>query len=122
MRFAPEWMLPKQQYISRPQQPPSLPPMNPPSTMSTYSALVSPAPPNQADTHDEFHPFRYSKEDLLKIYKDGGGKAGLGLEVERWEGVVREHGSDPIELREMSEAEKKVRCLGSESCNLTDVH
>ena len=114
MHFSPEWMRSKQQSVSRPQQPPLPPPVNPPSTVSTYSALVSPAPPNQADPHDEVHPFRYSKKDLFKIYKDGG-KAGLGLEVERWEGVVREHGSDPIGLREMGEAEKKVRCLGSDS-------
>jgi hypothetical protein len=63
---------------------------------------------SQPEKGDEAHPFRYSKEDLLKIYKDGGGKGGLGLEVERWEGVVREVGSEPIALREMSEAEKKV--------------
>ncbi|KAF5356065.1 hypothetical protein D9756_004015 [Leucocoprinus leucothites] len=109
MHFGPEWMRPKQQSISRPQQPPSPPPANPPSSaMSTYSALVSPAPPNQVEAHDEVHPFRYSKDELLRIYKEGGGKVGLGLEVERWEGVVREHGSDPVGLREMGEAEKKL--------------
>lgn len=112
MHFGPEWMRPKQQPLSRPQQPPSPPPANPPpSAVSTYSALVSSVPPTQAEIHDEAHPFRYSKEELLKIYKDGGGKAGLGLEVERWEGVVREYGSDPVGLREMGEAEKKVRRL-----------
>lgn len=46
---------------------------------------------------------------MLRIYKEGGGKGGLGLEVERWEGVVREVGSEPVGLREMSESEKKVR-------------
>jgi PERQ amino acid-rich with GYF domain-containing protein len=45
---------------------------------------------------------------MLRIYREGGGKGGLGLEVERWEGVVREVGSDPIGAREMSEGEKKV--------------
>lgn len=117
MHFGPEWMRPKQQSISRPQQPPSPPPANPlPSGVSTYSALVSPAhPTHHPGIQDEVHPFRYSKEELLKIYKDGGGKAGLGLEVERWDGVVREHGSDPIALRDMSEAEKKVRHIVSES-------
>lgn len=118
MHFGPEWMRPKQQSIPRPQQPPSPPPINPPpSAMSTYSALVSSAPPTQAEHHDEAHPFRYSKEDLLRIYKDGGGRPGLGLEVERWEGVVREYGSDPVGLREMGEAEKKVRSLVFKSCN-----
>jgi hypothetical protein len=46
---------------------------------------------------------------MLKIYRDGGGKGGLGLEVERYEGIVREIGSEPVGLREMSENEKKVR-------------
>lgn len=46
---------------------------------------------------------------MLKIYRDGGGKGGLGLEVERWEGIVRDVGSEPVGLREMGENEKKVR-------------
>lgn len=33
----------------------------------------------------------------------------MGLEVERWEGVVREAGSEPVGLRDMSDSEKKVR-------------
>lgn len=81
----------------------------PSGVASTYSALVSSsAQPLQYEKHDEAHPFRYSKEELLRIYKEGGGKIGLGLEVERWDGVVREVGSDPIGLKEMSEAERKV--------------
>jgi hypothetical protein len=45
----------------------------------------------------------------LKIYKDGGGRGGLGLEVERWEGVVRELGSEPVTLKEWTtEGERKV--------------
>ncbi|EKM83628.1 hypothetical protein AGABI1DRAFT_123958 [Agaricus bisporus var. burnettii JB137-S8] len=107
MHFGPEWMRPKQQQqgVARPQQPPS---PTPPSALSTYSALVSSVPPPPTEHHDEVHPFRYSKEDLFKIYKDGGGRTGLGLEVERWEGVVREHGNEPIGLREMGETEKKL--------------
>ena len=46
---------------------------------------------------------------MLRIYKEGGGRGGLGLEVERWEGIVREVGYDPIGLKEMGDAEKKVR-------------
>ena len=46
---------------------------------------------------------------MLRIYKEGGGRGGLGLEVERWEGIVREVGYDPVGLKEMSDAEKKVR-------------
>lgn len=110
MHFGPEWMRTKQQTLSRPQPPPSPPPhtSNSQSNASTYSALVSPMPPAETEKHDETHPFRYSKEEMLRIFKEGGGKGGLGLEVERWEGVVRENGSEPVGLREMSEGEKKV--------------
>lgn len=114
MHFGPEWMRPKQQTASRAQPPPSPPPtINPqaPPNASTYSALVSPAPPPEPEECDETHPFRYSKEEMLRIYKEGGGKGGLGLEVERWEGVVREVGSEPIGLREMNDAEKKVSSI-----------
>lgn len=57
---------------------------------------------------------------MLRIYREGGGKGGLGLEVERWEGVVRETGIEPIGLKEMGEAEKKASSLskGSSFCLL----
>jgi hypothetical protein len=54
------------------------------------------------------NPFRYSKEEMLQVWKDGGGCGGLGLEVELWEGVVREIGGEPAGLREMGEGERKV--------------
>lgn len=110
MHFGPEWMRTKQ-LPSRAQLPPSPPPTFsvPPSSASTYSALVSSAPVPQLDKCDEVYPFRYSKEDMLTIYKEGGGRGGLGLEVERWKGIVREVGSEPIGLREMSDTEKKVK-------------
>lgn len=75
--------------------------------MSTYSALVSPVSQAHPEKPDEVHPFRYSKNDLLRIYREGT-KGGLALEVERWEGVVRELGSEPIGLREMGDAERKA--------------
>jgi len=110
MHFGPEWMRTKPQPSPRSQPPPSPPPTATPIPgASTYSALVSPAPPSQPEKRDESHPFRYSKEEMLRIYKEGGGRCGLGIEVERWEGVVREVGTDPIGLREMDESEKKVR-------------
>ncbi|RDB28984.1 hypothetical protein Hypma_015129 [Hypsizygus marmoreus] len=109
MHFGPEWMRTKHQPQTRSQPPPSPPPSGlPTSGASTYSALVSPAPPPQPDKRDEAHPFRYSKDELLRIFKEGGGRGGLGLEVERWEGVVREIGSEPVGLREMSDSEKKL--------------
>ena len=108
MHFGPEWM--RKPRTAHPNLPPSPPPAihtTLPASVSTYSALVSPAPP-QPEERDESRPFRYSKEELLRIYKEGGGRGGLGLEVERWEGVVREVTSEPIGLRDLSEAEKKV--------------
>jgi len=113
MQFGPEWMRTKHQPLARSQLPPSPPPSHPTSAsgLSTYSALVSATPPVAIETSDEVHPFRYSKDELLRVYQDGGGKGGLGLEVERWEGVVREASAEPAALREMSEAEKKVCCF-----------
>lgn len=105
MHFGPEWMR------KAPSRANPSPPLATPTTTgaSSYSALVAPATHAPPEKPDLSNPFRYSKEDMIRIYKEGGGKGGLGLEVERWEGIVRELGSDPIALKEMSEAEKKVR-------------
>lgn len=120
MHFGPEWMRAKQQPQTRAQAPPSPPPTsNLQLANSTYSALVSATPTGQGDKQDEVHPFRYSKEELLGIYKESP-KGSLGLEVERWEGVVREIGSDPVGLRDMGEIEKKVR-TGAFTRRFTDL-
>lgn len=105
MHFGPEWMR------KAPSRANPSPPLATPAAAatSTYSALVAPASQPPPEKPDLSHPFRYSKEDMIRIYKEGGGKGGLGLEVERWEGIVREVGSDPIALKEMSDADKKVR-------------
>lgn len=113
MHFGPEWMRAKPHTPARQQQqqPPSPPPqpISPTQqlTPSTYSALVAPIS-QEPDKRDESHPFRYTKEEMLRIYKEGGGKGGLNLEVERWEGIVRDVGNEPAGLREMSDTEKKV--------------
>lgn len=117
MHFGPEWMRAKPQPCPPRQQPPPSPPPPPPPPQvvsatqqlgtSTYSALVAPAP-QEPDKRDESRPFRYTKDAMLRIYKEGGGKGGLNLEVERWEGIVRDVGSEPAGLHEMTEAEKKV--------------
>ncbi|KAJ7275502.1 hypothetical protein B0H12DRAFT_1087570 [Mycena haematopus] len=105
MQFGPEWM----RKPAKPHGPSPPPAATPPAAgASSYSALVSPAPPPPAEKRDETHPFRYSRDEMLKIYRDGGGKGGLGLEVERYEGIVREAASDPVGMREMSENEKKL--------------
>ncbi|KAF7798585.1 hypothetical protein EIP86_009807 [Pleurotus ostreatoroseus] len=110
MHFGPEWMRTRQ----APSRPNPSPPLatpaagSAPAGASTYSALVTPAAHPPAEKRDLSNPFRYSKDDMLRIYKEGGGKGGLGLEVERWEGIVREVGSDPISMKELNEAEKKL--------------
>ncbi|TBU26370.1 hypothetical protein BD311DRAFT_726243 [Dichomitus squalens] len=107
MHFGPEWMRTKQG-SSRPAPSPPLTSSPAPPGNSTYSALVTPASNPPPEGRDVAHPFRYSKEEMLRIYKEGGGRGGLGLEVERWEGIVREVGYEPVGLKEMSEAEKKL--------------
>ncbi|KAI6045024.1 hypothetical protein EDC04DRAFT_187479 [Pisolithus marmoratus] len=112
MHFGPEWMRAKPQTPARQQPPPSPQPQQPvpathQSTVSTYSSLVTSAVQEQ-EKHDECRPFRYTKEEMLRIYREGGGKGGLGLEVVRWEGIVHEVGSEPASLREMDEVEKKL--------------
>lgn len=106
MHFGPEWMRTKG--TARPAPEPPLPAAAPAGT-STYSALVAPTSNLPTQRPDASNPFRYPKEEMLRIYKEGGGRGGLGLEVERWEGIVREVGCEPVGLKEMSESEKKVR-------------
>ncbi|KAJ7456540.1 hypothetical protein FB451DRAFT_1276327 [Mycena latifolia] len=84
MQFGPEWLRAKPAKPHGPSPPP--PATAPAAGASSYSALVSPAPPPPTEKRDDTHPFRYSRDEMLKIYRDGGGKGGLGLEVERWEG------------------------------------
>ncbi|KAF8446148.1 hypothetical protein L210DRAFT_840512 [Boletus edulis BED1] len=115
MHFGPEWMRAKPQTLpARHQPPPSpSPPQSAAATQSqqlatsTYSALVTPVA-QEPDKRDESRPFRFTKDEMLRIYKEGGGRGGLNLEVERWEGIVRDVGTDPVGLREMSEVEKKL--------------
>jgi PERQ amino acid-rich with GYF domain-containing protein len=88
---------------------PTLPSASPPASgASSYSSLLTPAPHAPPERQGSDNPFLYTREELLQVWKDGGGRGGLGLEVELWEGVVREVGGEPIGLKEMSEGEKKV--------------
>ena len=109
MHFGPEWMRTKQAPLRTNPSPPLT--TSTATGASSYSALVTPAAQAPPEKRDLAHPFRYSKEDLIRIYKEGGGKGGLGLEVERWEGIVREVGSDPFSMKEMGEGEKKVSAV-----------
>lgn len=110
MHFGPEWMRPKTQTSRSSTRESSPPPATSPAPpgASTYSALLTPSMPAPPERPDGANPFKYSRDELLRIYQEGGGKGSLGLEVERWEGVVREVSSDPIALKDFSEADKKV--------------
>lgn len=88
---------------------PTLPSTSPPVPgASSYSSLLTAAPAAPPEKQDSVNPFLYSKEELLQVWRDGGGHGGLGLEVELWEGVVREMGGEPMGIKEMNEGEKKV--------------
>jgi hypothetical protein len=45
---------------------------------------------------------------MIRVWKDGGGRGGLGLEVERWPGIVREVGGEPVGVKDMTQEERKV--------------
>ncbi|KAF8759050.1 GYF domain [Rhizoctonia solani] len=79
-----------------------------PNVSSYSSLLTSASPPPQIKSEDENYPFRYSKDQLLRVWKDGGGRGGLGLEVERWPGIVREVGGEPQGVKEMTPDERKL--------------
>lgn len=82
-------------------------------TGSSYSSLLaSPAPPEPLS--DSSNPFRYSREQMYNVWKNGGGQGELGLEVERWPGIVREDAIQPLGLTEYSPDEKRV-CVSSSS-------
>lgn len=135
LQFGPEWMRNKQQAARSPPSM-SLPGTSPPTSSSsgatpaasTYSSLLSSAAyetnrtsvPLQdgggqqgqigatAAAAAALNPFKYTKEEMLQVWRLGGGCGGLGLEVEQWEGVVKEMGGEPIGLRDMTEGERKV--------------
>ncbi|KAG8953096.1 hypothetical protein FRC04_003043 [Tulasnella sp. 424] len=79
-------------------------------TGSSYSSLLaSPAPPEPLS--DSSNPFRYSREQMYNVWKNGGGQGELGLEVERWPGIVREDAIQPLGLTEYSPDEKRLYAL-----------
>jgi hypothetical protein len=84
-------------------------PVPPLGSHSSYSALLSGTTPPPDTQPDDTLPFRYSKEQMLAVWKNGGGQGELGLEVERWQGIVREIADEPMGLKEFSSEEKKVR-------------
>lgn len=106
MHFGPEWMR-KQPAARTPAE--SGPTTNTAANLnaSGYSLLQTSG--GNQENREEDRPFRYSKEELLQIYRDGGGSNALGADVERWDGVVRDVSMPPTAERDMTEGESKVR-------------
>lgn len=61
---------------------------------------------------------------MLAVWKNGGGHGELGLEVERWPGIVTEEAGEPLGLTEMTAEEKKVRasCHRSSTREVVNLH
>lgn len=52
--------------------------------------------------------YKYTKDEMLQIWKDSVNRPELSLEVERWEGVINDDAHEPVGVQEMDEAEKKL--------------
>ncbi|KAL5535617.1 SMY2 [Sanghuangporus sanghuang] len=102
MRFGPEWMR-KQPVPTKP-----LATSPPPSGVASYSALVTPHAPPVQDKRDIAHPFKYSRDEMLQVFKNLGGCSELPIEVEHWDDVVRESPGEPVSLSDFTEVEKKL--------------
>lgn len=119
MHFGPEWM--------RKQPAPALRSSQTdfhPGSATAISGLnpTAPTPPTPgysvsvtsgavySEKRDGGHLLRYSKEEMIRIYREGV-KPALGPGVERWDGIIREIGADPVGMKEMSDAEKRVSTL-----------
>lgn len=112
LQFGPEWMRSKQASTPSSIIRPSHSILSPVATQMPGSSLYSSFVTSNASEHDKDSsgpPFKYSKEEMLQVWTDGGGRGALGVEVELWDGVVKELAGDPIGLKEFSELEKKVR-------------
>jgi len=96
-----------------------------------YSSLLNSGPSHQTHNTPEIldggnqDPFRYSRDQLVSLWRNGTTSHGglgwsLGIEVERYEGIVLDFEGIPACSRELPEAEQKVPshqsflCLGSD--------
>ncbi|KZV95601.1 hypothetical protein EXIGLDRAFT_834204 [Exidia glandulosa HHB12029] len=77
-----------------------------PAHSYSYSLLATPASNRPGDVS-----FKYSREEMLQIYKDAVSRPELSAEVERWDGVVNEDAHEPVGLHDMDEVEKKLFSL-----------
>lgn len=95
-----------------------------------YSSLLNSGSSHQAHKTPEIldgasqDPFRYSRDQLVSIWRNGTTSHGgpgwsLGIEVERYEGIVLDFEGIPACSRELTDAEQKVPspklylCFGS---------
>ncbi|KZP00736.1 hypothetical protein CALVIDRAFT_210404 [Calocera viscosa TUFC12733] len=81
---------------------------------SSYSSILSdfgqgPVTPVMGLEEDGGRPFRYSKEQMVAVWRDGGGRGDLPIDVERWEGVTQEEGREPEAVRDWNDEERRVR-------------
>lgn len=85
-----------------------------PATIA-YSSLLAPASTSQAPSISQSppEPFRYQREDIVSIWRRGKGSWSLGIEVERYEGVVQDTEGMPCCARDLNDTEAKV---SSRSC------
>ncbi|EJU00941.1 hypothetical protein DACRYDRAFT_22798, partial [Dacryopinax primogenitus] len=79
---------------------------------SSYSSILSdfgqgPITPVTGLEEDGNRPFRYSKEQMVSVWRDGGGRGDLPIDVERWEGVTQEEGREPEAVREWNDEERR---------------
>jgi len=119
MHFGPEWMRKQPTPAPRSSQTDFHPgsttvisSLNPTAStppISSYSASVTFGTVH-SEKLDGIRPLRYSKEEMIRIYREGA-KTTLGPEVERWDGITKEIGADPVGTKEMSDAEKRVSTL-----------
>ncbi|KAH7104504.1 hypothetical protein BKA62DRAFT_463201 [Auriculariales sp. MPI-PUGE-AT-0066] len=99
LHFGPEWMRAKPAHVSRP------------SPAQDTSGTGSPALSYSSSLHSIARAdvaVKYSKEDLLQIWKDMPVQPELSSEVERWDGVVGDDVQLPLGLSEPDDNEKKI--------------
>jgi len=116
MHFGPEWMrkqpIPPSRSLQTDLHPGSttaisgLNPTVPTPPTSSYSSLVT-SGAIRSEKRDGSHPHRYSKEEMIRVYREGV-KTALGPEVERWDGIIRDIAADPVGTNEMSDVERRV--------------
>lgn len=98
-----------------------------------YSSLLNSGSSHQTHKTPEIldggnqAPFRYSRDQLMSIWRNGTTSHGgfgwsLGIEVERYEGIVLDFEGIPACSRELTDAEQKVPSRQSSLSLASDLH